>query len=177
MNAPAAAWQEAGTWRGTTTSGNHSCGWKVAAASNTSGSRLPSTKEPLWMDSSLNPCWVAEELISPGFTAQQQFIGCSADTFSPSLIWACCKTKDLSTGTRLHDLLWKRRLVEKNYSDALITMYAKCGELQKAQVLLDMHNSSSVIPWTALIAGYARQGKGQNALDLFERMQWGGHYS
>ncbi|KAI5059784.1 hypothetical protein GOP47_0026103 [Adiantum capillus-veneris] len=89
----------------------------------------------------------------------------------PSLIWACCKTKDLSTGTRLHYELQNRGLAEKNYSDALITMYAKCGELRKAQTLLDMHSSSSVIPWTALIAGYAQQRKGQNALDCFERMQ------
>ncbi|KAI5084860.1 hypothetical protein GOP47_0001029 [Adiantum capillus-veneris] len=129
------------------------------------------TKEPLWMDSSHYPSWASEELITRGFTSQHQCIGGAADAFSPSLIWACCKTKDLPRGIRLHDIIQKRNLFEKNYSDALVTMYAKCGELQKAQALLDMHNSSSVVPWTALIAGYGRQGKGQNALELFERMQ------
>ncbi|MCO5593128.1 hypothetical protein L7F22_047134 [Adiantum nelumboides] len=50
-------------------------------------------------------------------------------------------------------------------------MYAKCGVLQKAQALLDRHNSSSIIPWNALITGYAREGQGQNALDCFKQMQ------
>ncbi|MCO5600927.1 hypothetical protein L7F22_055044 [Adiantum nelumboides] len=50
-------------------------------------------------------------------------------------------------------------------------MYAKCGDLQKAQALLNTHGSSSLIPWNALIAGYARQRKGQNALHCFENVQ------
>ncbi|MCO5559087.1 hypothetical protein L7F22_012679 [Adiantum nelumboides] len=129
------------------------------------------TRELLWMVSPHNPSWVAEELYSRGFSAQQQCIESAAGALSPSLIWGCCKTKDLSRGTRLHHELQERGLVEKNYSDALVTMYAKCGELEKAQALLDTHNSSSTIPWTALIAGYARQGKGQNALFCFEEMQ------
>ncbi|KAI5068895.1 hypothetical protein GOP47_0017240 [Adiantum capillus-veneris] len=85
-----------------------------------------------------------------------------------------CKNKDLLAGTRLHNELLRRGLGEKDYSDALVSMYAKCGELQTAQALLDMHNSSSLIPWNALIAGYARKGKGQNALDCFECMQHNG---
>jgi pentatricopeptide repeat protein len=51
-------------------------------------------------------------------------------------------------------------------------MYAKCGELGKAKELLDMHKSSTnVVTWTALIAGYARDGHNQNALDCFEQTQ------
>ncbi|KAI5080114.1 hypothetical protein GOP47_0005593 [Adiantum capillus-veneris] len=126
------------------------------------------TKQPLWMDSPYNPSWVAEELISRGFTAHHAN---TAEALSPSLIWACCKTKDLSTGIKLHNELQSRGLAEKNYSRALVSMYAKCGDLQRAQALLDKHNSSSIVPWNALIAGYARQGKGQNALDCFEQMQ------
>ncbi|MCO5548038.1 hypothetical protein L7F22_001494 [Adiantum nelumboides] len=95
----------------------------------------------------------------------------TADTLSPALIWSCCKNKDLQRGTRLHNDIWRRGLVEKNFSDALVTLYAKCGQLQKAQALLDVHNSSSNIPWNALIAGYARAGKCQIAFHYFEKMQ------
>ena len=95
----------------------------------------------------------------------------AADALSPSLIWACSKNKDLQRGTRIHNELQKRGLVDKNYSDALATMYAKCGELQKAQALLDKHNSSYIVPWTALIAAYSREGKSQQALDCFGQMQ------
>ncbi|KAI5057960.1 hypothetical protein GOP47_0027975 [Adiantum capillus-veneris] len=123
------------------------------------------TKEPLWLNSRHNPPWVTEELGRRGFIAQH------TDALPSSLIWACCKTKDLSRGTRLHDELQKRGLSEKSYADALVTMYAKCGDLEKAEALLDKYNSSSIIPWTALIGSYARQEKGQNALDCYERMQ------
>ena len=34
-----------------------------------------------------------------------------------------------------------------------------------------MHISSFIAPWTALIMGYVREGKGQKALDCFEQMQ------
>ena len=50
----------------------------------------------------------------------------------------------------------------------LVIMYVKCGELGKEKELLDMHKSSDVVTWTALIAGY---GHGQNTLDCFEQMQ------
>ncbi|KAI5065495.1 hypothetical protein GOP47_0020190 [Adiantum capillus-veneris] len=133
------------------------------------------TKEPLWVDSRKNPSWVKDELYRLGFSVEQ-CIGAArgADAFSPSLIWACCKNKDLMTGSRIHHELQRRGLLDSNYSDALVTMYAKCGELQKARALLDRNKSSSVIPWTALIGSYARQGEGQNALDCFEQMQYEG---
>ncbi|MCO5550988.1 hypothetical protein L7F22_004483 [Adiantum nelumboides] len=134
------------------------------------------TKDPLWMDSRHNPPWVMEELVSRGLAADCCCI--EEDTrnaLSASRIWACCKNKDLWTGTSIHNEILRRGLVEKNYSDALVTMYAKCRKLQKAQALLDMYNSSIIIPWNALIAGYVREGKGQNALQCFEKMQWKGH--
>ena len=92
------------------------------------------------------------------------------DAFLASLR-ACTRNKDLVTGTRIHDDLVQRGLLEK-CSHALVLMYAKCGKLGKAKELLDMHMSSSnVVTWTALIAGYAQEAHGQNALDCFEQMQ------
>ncbi|KAI5057963.1 hypothetical protein GOP47_0027978, partial [Adiantum capillus-veneris] len=127
------------------------------------------TQEPLWMHSPDTPSWVANELIRRRLCKEKK-----RNVVPGSSIWACCKTKDLSLGTHIHHKLQKRGLSEKKYSDALVTMYAKCGELQKAQALLDLHHSSSIVPWTALIAGYARQGKGQDALNSFEQMQRAG---
>ncbi|KAI5077994.1 hypothetical protein GOP47_0007818 [Adiantum capillus-veneris] len=130
------------------------------------------TNEPLWMEKRKNPPWVRDELIRRGYPVGQLIE--TADAFPASFIWTCCKTRDLQRGTRLHHEIQERGLDEKMYSDALITMYAKCGVLEKAQTLLDVHSSSSVIAWTALIAGYAQQGEGENALTCFERMQHDG---
>ncbi|KAI5062775.1 hypothetical protein GOP47_0023314 [Adiantum capillus-veneris] len=87
-----------------------------------------------------------------------------------ALLRACAKKKDIGKGSKIHDEILKRGWLER-CSDALVTMYAKCGALAKAKALLDMHRSMDVITWTALIAGYAREGQCQDALDYFERMQ------
>ncbi|MCO5591883.1 hypothetical protein L7F22_045876 [Adiantum nelumboides] len=132
------------------------------------------TKEPLWMDSPKNPSWVMEKLMSRQLATstghQCNGLG-TVDALSPAVLWSCCKDKDLQRGTRIHNDIRRRGLVKKDYSDALVTLYAKCGQLQKAQAFLDMYNSSSSIPWNSLIAGYAREGKGQTAFHCFEKMQ------
>ncbi|MCO5582371.1 hypothetical protein L7F22_036265 [Adiantum nelumboides] len=96
----------------------------------------------------------------------------AADASLHSLIWAYYKKKDLLTGTRTHHEIQKKGLMEKTYSDALVTMYAKGGELQNAHVFLGMHGSKSIIPWTALIARYTQQGlvvEAQESLDDSKR--------
>ncbi|KAH7307843.1 hypothetical protein KP509_22G079900 [Ceratopteris richardii] len=59
-------------------------------------------------------------------------------------------------------------------SDALVTMYAKCGLLTKAKEILNTYPSRDVLSWTALISGYAQKGLGKDALDYFEKMQGAG---
>ncbi|KAI5069670.1 hypothetical protein GOP47_0015971 [Adiantum capillus-veneris] len=86
------------------------------------------------------------------------------------LLRSCAKMKDLSAGITVHDDIVKRGLLEK-CSDALISMYAKCGNLAKAKELLDTHKSRDVISWIALISGYAQQGQSLDGLESFEKMQ------
>ncbi|KAI5076873.1 hypothetical protein GOP47_0008938 [Adiantum capillus-veneris] len=83
---------------------------------------------------------------------------------------ACTRNKDLVKGIGIHHDLAQKGLLEE-CSDSLVTLYANCGELGTAKALLDMHSCKDVVAWTALIAGYAREGQGYNALDCFEQMQ------
>ncbi|KAI5062727.1 hypothetical protein GOP47_0023266 [Adiantum capillus-veneris] len=55
-------------------------------------------------------------------------------------------------------------------------MYAKLGVMEKAQVVFDELPTHSVPSWTALIAGYAQHGKGNEALSCFKEMQDEGHF-
>lgn len=87
-----------------------------------------------------------------------------------ALLRCCTKNKDLQRGTRIHDNILRRGLLHE-CSDALVTMYAKCGALSKAKALLDMHKSVDIITWNTLFAAYARSGQGQEALSCFEAMQ------
>ncbi|KAI5075882.1 hypothetical protein GOP47_0009958 [Adiantum capillus-veneris] len=128
--------------------------------------------DPLWMNSWGNSSGVEGELRIRGFLREPYLD--NASTTQVDLLVAslriCTRKKDLVKGTRIHHDLVQRQLVEK-CSDALVTMYAKCGELVKAKTLLDSHKSKDVITWTALITGYARGGQGQSALDCLDHMQ------
>ncbi|KAL2521449.1 Pentatricopeptide repeat-containing protein [Forsythia ovata] len=54
--------------------------------------------------------------------------------------------------------------------NALLDMYAKCGSLIDAQELFGTMHGKTVVSWTTMIAGYALNGKTQEALDHFYRM-------
>ncbi|KAH7434140.1 hypothetical protein KP509_06G002000 [Ceratopteris richardii] len=50
-------------------------------------------------------------------------------------------------------------------------MYAKCGDFSKAQDVLQNLPFRDVVSWSALIAGYAKEGQAEQALKCFHRMQ------
>ena len=58
-------------------------------------------------------------------------------------------------------------------ANALITTYTQCGALDKARELFDQLLIRDVVSWNALIAGYAEQGQGDEALKCFECMKRG----
>ncbi|XVE75950.1 hypothetical protein DITRI_Ditri12bG0133500 [Diplodiscus trichospermus] len=59
-------------------------------------------------------------------------------------------------------------------NNALINMYARCGNLVKARGLFDRMPVKSVVSWTAIIGGYGIHGYGQIAVELFDEMIKGG---
>eukprot|EP00250_Pteridium_aquilinum_P032060 c44900_g1_i1 orf=1-327(+) len=50
-------------------------------------------------------------------------------------------------------------------------MYAKCGLLKRAQEVFDSLLARDVVTWTALIAGFAKNEHGKEALKCFDHMQ------
>ncbi|KAI5080295.1 hypothetical protein GOP47_0005774 [Adiantum capillus-veneris] len=128
------------------------------------------TKECLWSDGCYNPPWVGEELRRRGiFQGKENVLHDESSSFI-SLLRACAKSKDLHHGIQVHNDVLSRGLLGK-CSDALITMYAKCGEVVKAKELLDANKCKDVFSWTDLITGYVEHGQGQNALECFEQMK------
>lgn len=87
-----------------------------------------------------------------------------------AMLRASAKNKDLTEGVRLHDDILKRGLLRR-CSDALAFMYANCGAFSKAKELLYAYHSKDLFSWTALIAGYARQGLYQDSLNCFQKLQ------
>ncbi|MCO5565200.1 hypothetical protein L7F22_018873 [Adiantum nelumboides] len=59
-------------------------------------------------------------------------------------------------------------------SNALITMYTRCGELDNASTLFSKLPEKDVVSWSALISGYIQYGFAEEAMELFENMQLAG---
>lgn len=86
---------------------------------------------------------------------------------------ACGCSRALESGEVLHGQIKRNPKLETDLviGTALVDMYAKCGCLVKAQQLFDKLPSRNVVVWTALMAGYAEHGRGQEALSLYHQMQ------
>eukprot|EP00250_Pteridium_aquilinum_P022128 c25307_g7_i3 orf=145-840(+) len=115
----------------------------------------------LWKDHFRDP---SQDLV------HQEFRHCSTLLDS---IKACGKQKDLLKGSRIHADILKSGLLsmDLHVGTALLRMYAKCGALAKAQGVFDELPTKDVATWTALIAGYARVRRSQDALNCYERMR------
>ncbi|CAD5172627.1 pentatricopeptide repeat-containing protein At5g66520-like [Musa acuminata AAA Group] len=91
-----------------------------------------------------------------------------------AVLSACAYLGDLELGRWIHAHVcnfWHGRECLVNLSNALIHMYVKCGAIDDAfQVFTEMPRKSTVT-WTTMIAGLATHGYGDQALDLFQRMQ------
>lgn len=54
--------------------------------------------------------------------------------------------------------------------NSLVTMYAKCGCIEEANRVFDSMRERNVITWTALIVGYAQNGRGKDSLQFYDKM-------
>jgi pentatricopeptide repeat protein len=89
------------------------------------------------------------------------------------ILKACGSAGAVDKGIRIHEEISGSGLLERNMllGNALVDMYAKCGKLDKAQRALEELPIRTVVAWSSLLAGYARQSDGYNALMCFEQMQ------
>ncbi|KAJ7972478.1 Pentatricopeptide repeat-containing protein [Quillaja saponaria] len=59
-------------------------------------------------------------------------------------------------------------------SNALISMYCKCGAIQDAFCMFQKMDNKNVVSWNSMIAGYAQHGLALEAINLFQEMKWQG---
>ena len=90
-----------------------------------------------------------------------------------ALLKTCAKHRNLDQGISLHTQILLKGLLKKwiHLGNALISMYAKCGTLAKAQEVFDQLPVRNVVSWNALVSGYTQHGDGNKALNCFRRMQ------
>ncbi|KAM0023383.1 putative tetratricopeptide-like helical domain superfamily [Helianthus debilis subsp. tardiflorus] len=92
-----------------------------------------------------------------------------------SALAAAGETKDLVKGKMIHECVKKNKFdSDIRVSTPLITMYAKCGELEKAQRLFHNLSGKDMVAWSAVIAAFAQSGYHEEAISLFSDMQYAG---
>ncbi|KAJ4962887.1 hypothetical protein NE237_022826 [Protea cynaroides] len=88
-----------------------------------------------------------------------------------SVLNACGSLAVLQQGRQMHSLVMKIGSDQNVFvACSLIDMYAKCGNVYDARHIFDETVDRNNILWTSMITGYAQSGRGDDALDLFERL-------
>ena len=88
-------------------------------------------------------------------------------------IKACIKHKNLYRGKQIHAEVLQEGLLHRNVylGTALITMYARFGQVSKSREVFDELRVRNVVSFNALITGYVRLGLAHEALECFHQMR------
>ncbi|XP_039132056.1 pentatricopeptide repeat-containing protein At1g74630-like [Dioscorea cayenensis subsp. rotundata] len=89
-----------------------------------------------------------------------------------SILGACAEAGELAIGFDIHDYLKHKELrIDGFVGNALIDMYAKCGDLRMARRVFDEIGMKHVTSWNAMIVSLAVHGHCEEALELFSCME------
>lgn len=96
----------------------------------------------------------------------------ATDVTYSCILRACASLTALKTGIQIHTFIIKT-IHDKDVAvgNALIDMYAKCGNIKDARLVFNTMSTQDTVTWNAMISAYSMHGLGGEALKLFERMQ------
>ncbi|CAN6171693.1 unnamed protein product [Urochloa humidicola] len=111
--------------------------------------------------------------------AYREMVGKDAvapDAFTyPSVLRACAEAGDLALGRAVHERAADAGMDGHLYvQNALVSMYAKCGDLAAARRVFDEMRHRDVVSWNSMISGYAASQLWREAVELFNRMRTDG---
>ncbi|KAL4595604.1 hypothetical protein ACB092_12G104000 [Castanea dentata] len=105
--------------------------------------------------------WLAKEGVKPN-----EFTFCS-------IVNACAApSAAIEQGKQFHACSIKSGLNNALcVSSALVTMYAKRGNIESANTVFKRQGERDLVSWNSMISGYAQHGHGKKALEIFEEMR------
>nr|XP_016459716.1 PREDICTED: pentatricopeptide repeat-containing protein At3g47530-like [Nicotiana tabacum] len=91
------------------------------------------------------------------------------------LLQACANLNALAYGEGVHRYCEEHGFDKAiNICNALITMYSRCGCIEKAFEVFKGMAEKDVVSWSAMISGLASNGYGRDAIEAFSEMQRSG---
>ncbi|KAI4322471.1 hypothetical protein L6164_022163 [Bauhinia variegata] len=89
----------------------------------------------------------------------------------PAVLKSCAGLSTLRLGRQVHGAIVVNGFaLDLANSNALISMYAKCGDLIGARKVFDKMSKRNQITWSAMMAGYGMHGLFGEVFELFNRM-------
>ncbi|XP_010927623.1 pentatricopeptide repeat-containing protein At5g66500, mitochondrial [Elaeis guineensis] len=89
-----------------------------------------------------------------------------------SALSACSELLNLSYGKQIHCVMIRRGFgSDVILCNALMDLYAKCGEITAAHLVFKLITEKNVVSWTCIIDAYGSHGHGTEALKLFRMME------
>ncbi|OVA13259.1 Pentatricopeptide repeat [Macleaya cordata] len=117
--------------------------------------------------------WVGRSTEAVGLFREMQVAGVRPDEITMvSILSACADLGALELGK------WVQFYVEKEgiprtteLCNALIGMFAKCGDVDEAVRVFRKMNEKTIVSWTSVIVGLAMHGRGAEAVSFFDEMR------
>ena len=114
-----------------------------------------------------------------GEEALQCFQQMNCEGVSPNAVTLSCILKvfqsveAMQKAKEVHVAIVQNGLLENDtvLGNALVDMYAKCGELENARKVFNELPMRNVICWTSLMSGYAQHGHAEEVVNCFHQMQ------
>ncbi|XP_022975555.1 pentatricopeptide repeat-containing protein At3g03580 [Cucurbita maxima] len=93
----------------------------------------------------------------------------------PSVINSCARLLDLKMGRVVHEHVEEMGIESDLYiGNALIDMYCRFGDLEKARYMFDEMSDRDSVSWNSLISGYCSNGFWEEALDMYHKSRMSG---
>lgn len=88
-----------------------------------------------------------------------------------SVLQACAALAALGHGKLLHGYILRRGLNSVlPVLNALIALYARCGDLELGRRVFDQMGKRDVVSWNSMISSYGVHGFGRKAIEVFKEM-------
>ncbi|XP_050230760.1 pentatricopeptide repeat-containing protein At1g08070, chloroplastic-like isoform X2 [Mercurialis annua] len=89
-----------------------------------------------------------------------------------SVLSACEQLGSVEIGNRIGSYVQSQDLASNVYvASALLTMYSKCGSIDKARQVFDKIPQKDIVSWNSMIVGLAVNGLGKDAIALYTKMK------
>ncbi|OAY64536.1 putative pentatricopeptide repeat-containing protein [Ananas comosus] len=106
------------------------------------------------------------------FSAMQSEVVRVGEATMVSVLTACAHLGALDQGKWAHAYVQKHKLrITVTLGTALIDMYSKCGNIERAMEVFRSMRERNVYTWSSAIGGLAMNGASEECLELFDLMQ------